>query len=138
MIIVSNTAQVVLTPGQSLTFNNVIWKSGCAEAFRNSSSFVRIGKGIYELSFNGNITNAAAATAVQIAIAVDGSALPETTMTSTPSAINALNNVSADTIIGNQPVCCQPSSSVTITVVNTGTTDVTIAPNAKLSVKRIG
>ena len=139
MIEVSNTAAVVLAVGQALTFNNVIWKSGCAETFRNSGSAVRVGAGVYDLSFSGNVTNAAAATAVQLALAVDGSILPETTMISTPSAINAHNNVSASTIIGNQSTCCNANpGSLSVTVVNTGTTDVTIAPNARLSVKRMG
>lgn len=139
MIVVSNTAAVVLTPGQAMTFNNIIWKSGCAESFRNAGSSVRVGEGVFELSFNGNVTNADAATAVQLALAVDGSVLPETTMISTPSAINALNNVAASTVIGNRGNCCNPNpGNVSITVVNNGTTNVTVAPNANLSVKRRG
>lgn len=139
MIVVSNTAAVVLTPGQAMTFNNVIWKSGCGESFRNSGSSVRVGLGVYELAFNGNVTNADAATAVQLNLAIDGSVLPETTMTSTPNAINALNNVSASTIIGNRGNCCNPNpGNVSVTVVNSGTTNVTIAPNSKFSVRRIG
>ena len=139
MIVVSNTAAVVLTPGQAMTFNNIIWKSGCAESFRNAGSSVRVGEGVFELSFNGNVTNADAATAVRLALAVDGSVLPETTMISTPSAINALNNVEASTVIGNRGNCCNPNpGNVSITVVNTGTTNVTVAPNANLSVKRRG
>lgn len=140
MIVVSNTAAVVLTPGQALTFNDVVWKSGCAEMFRNAGSSVRAGEGVYEISFNGNVTNADAATAVQLALAIDGSVLPETTMISTPNTINALNNVSASTIIGNRGNCCCNSNpgSVSVTVVNSGTTNVTVAPNSKLSVKRVG
>lgn len=139
MIVVSNTAAVVLTPGQAMTFDNVIWKSGCSESFRNAGSAVRVAEGVYDLSFNGNVTNADAATAVQLALAVDGSILPETTMISTPSAINALNNVAASTIIGNRANCCDPNPGrVSVTVVNSGTTNVTIAPNANLSVKRRG
>ena len=140
MIVVSNTAAVVLTPGQALTFNDVIWKSGCAETFRNAGSTVRVGEGVFELGFNGNVTNADAATAVQLALAIDGSVLPETTMISTPNAINTFNNVAAGTIIGNRGNCCCNSNpgNVSITVVNTGTTNVTVAPNSKLSVKRVG
>lgn len=139
MIIVSNSAPVVLTPGQALTFNTITWKSGCAESFRLSGSAVRAARGVYDLSFSGNITNASAAAAVQLALAVDGSVLPETTMISTPSAINALNNVATSTVIGNQGNCCNNNpGSVSITVVNNGTTDVTVGANAKLTVKRIG
>lgn len=139
MIVVSNTAAVVLTPGQALTFNNLVWKSGCAESFRSGGSSVRVGEGVYDLSFNGNVTNADAATAVQLALAVDGSVLPETTMISTPSAINAVNNVAASTVIGNRGNCCSPNpGKLSVTVVNTGTTNVTVGPNANLSVKRRG
>lgn len=138
MIVVSNTAAVVLTPGQALTFNDLIWKSGCAESFRNAGSSVRIAEGVYEIAFNGNVTNADAATAVQLNLAIDGSILPETTMISTPNAINAINNVSASTVIGNRGGCCNLNpGSVSLTVVNSGTTNVTIAPNSKLSVKRV-
>ena len=138
MIVVSNNAAVVLTPGQAMTFNNLVWKSGCAETFRNAGSAVRLATGVFELSFNGNVTNADAATAVQLALAVDGSILPETTMISTPNAINALNNVSAETVIGNRPNCCnQDPGNVSVTLVNSGTTNVTIAPNSKLSIKRV-
>ena len=139
MIVVSNNAAVVLTPGQALTFNNVIWKSGCAETFRNAGSSVRVSEGVFEISFNGNVTNADAATAVQLALAIDGSILPETTMISTPNAINALNNVAASTTIGNRGGCCCNANpgSVSVSVVNTGTTNVTVAPNSKLSVKRV-
>ena len=138
MIVVSNTAAVVLTPGQAMTFNDVVWKSGCAEYFRNPGSSVRVGEGVFEIGFNGNVTNADAATAVQLALAIDGSVLQETTMVSTPNAINALNNVAASTTIGNRGNCCNPNpGNVSITVVNTGTTNVTIAPNSKLSAKRV-
>lgn len=139
MIVVSNTAAVTLTPGQALTFNDIVWKSGCAESFRSPGSVIRAGQGVYEVSFNGNITNPDATTAVQLAIAADGSILPETTMTSTPSAINAVNNVAAGTFVGNQPDCCNRNpGSLSLSVVNTAATNVTIAPNAKFSVKRVG
>ena len=139
MIVVSNTNAVTLTPGQALTFNDITWKSGCAEFFRSPGSIIRVGRGVYEVSFNGNITNADGTAAVQLAIAADGSILPETTMTSTPSAANAVNNVAASTIVGNQANCCnQNPGSLSFSIVNTAATDVTIAPNAKFSVKRVG
>lgn len=139
MIVVSNTGAVVLTPGQAMVFNDVVWKSGCGELFRSPGSIIRVGRGCYEVSFNGNITNADGTAAVQLAIAADGSILPETTMTSTPSAANAVNNVAAGTIVGNQPSCCnQNPGTLSFSVVNTAATDVTIAPNSKFSVKRVG
>ena len=139
MIEVSNTAAVALAVGQALPFNNVIWKSGCAESFRGGSSQVRIGAGVYELTFHGNVSGPTAATAVQLNIAIDGAALPETTMISTPTVAGDLNNVSAGTKVGNQSTCCNPCpGNLSVSVVNTGTTPITIAANSVLSVKRIG
>lgn len=139
MIAVTNTAAVTLEVGQALTFNNISWKSGCAESFRGNTAAVRAGNGIYEITFNGNVTGAAAAAQVQLSIAVDGTALPETTMISTPSTALLFNNVSAQTWVGNQANCCNPCpGSISISVVNAGTVAVTVAPNARLSVKRIG
>lgn len=139
MIIVTNTAAVTLTPNQQVTFNNVIWKSGCAESFRSAGTAVRIGRGIYELSFNGNVSGAAAAVPIQLNIAVDGAPLPETTMISTPTVAGDLNNVSASTIVGNQGNCCNSNpGSLSVTVVNTGTGTITVGANSKLSIKRIG
>lgn len=138
MIVVSNTADVILTPGQALTFNNVVWKSGCAESFRNIGTAVRAGQGVYDISFNGNVASAAASVPAQLNIEVDGAPLPETTMISTPATAGIFNNVSAGTIVGNQSNCCNVNpGSISITVVNTGTGDITVGANAKLSVKRV-
>ena len=95
--------------------------------------------GVYEIIFTGNITGAAADTEVQLSVAIDGTPLPETRMVSTPGTANLLNNMFAETWIGNQGNCCNPCpDSVSISVVNTGTVAVTIASNAKLAIKRIG
>lgn len=139
MIVASNTAQQVLTPGSALTFNNLIWKSGCAESFRNLNSAIRLTQGVYEVEFNGNVSGAAADVPVQLNIEVDGSPLPETTMISTPGVAAGVNNVSASTYIGNQATkcnCCP--GNISISVVNTGTVDITVSANAKLSARRIG
>lgn len=139
MIVASNTSPQVLQPGGALTFNNLIWKSGCAESFRNLGSAIRLTQGVFEIGFNGNITGEDANTALQLNIEIDGSPLPETTMISTPSAANAFNNVSADTYIGNQATKCNSCpGNVSISVVNTGTVAVTVGANAKLSARRIG
>lgn len=134
MINVSNTTAQTLAPGQSITFDDVRWHSGCAEAFRNGGSAVRVGNGVYEAEFHGNIGGTVAATAVQLSIELDGAADPTTTMISVPAAIGDLNNVSATTRFGNSPCI---GGGISITVTNTGTSTVTIAPNSALSVKRV-
>lgn len=139
MIAVSNSAVVVLGVGAAMTFDAIIWKSGCSETFRDLSTAIRVGTGVYEVSFNGNVSGAVADTQISLAIAANGTVLPETAMISTPGSTAALNNVSAMTWIGNQPSCNNPCpGSLSISVVNTGAAAVTVNPNAKLSVKRIG
>ena len=141
MIVASVNANQVVTPNQKVIFNQLRWKSGCAESFRNPGSSILIANGIFEVSFSGNVSGAAAGTPVQIAISADGSALLETTMISTPAAAGDFNNVSASTIIGTQNQCCcnSPSfGSLSIEVTNTGTVDVTIAANSSIRIKRIG
>ena len=138
MITVSNTAAVTLAPGQALTFNDIVWKSGCGEAFRNLTSAVFAAQGVYDIAFSGNVAATTGGDALQLNIAVDGVTLPETTMISTPATADIFNNVSTGTTIGNRGSCFNPNpGSVSITVVNTGTTTVTVGANARLSVKRV-
>lgn len=141
MIEVSNTTAVTLTPGQSITFNDVVYQSKCcnSESFRSPGTSVRGGVGLYELEFHGNIASGAAATPIQLNIAVDGAPLPETTMISTPANANEFNNVAAATYYGNQQTCGNPfPGSFNVTVTNTGTATLTVAPNASLKVGRKG
>lgn len=138
MIELTNTAAVTLTAGQALSFNNVVWKSGCCESFRGTGTAVRAGQGVYRISFSGNVSGETAATPVQLQFVVDGAPLPETIMISTPTAVADINNVSKSTIIGNRGNCCNPNpGSVSISIVNTGTTTLTVQPGANLIVTRI-
>lgn len=138
MITVSNTAAVTLAPGQALTFNNIVWKSGCGESFRNLSSAVFAAQGVYDLAFSGNVSSATGGTPAQLNLAVDNVTLPETTMISTPATADIFNNVSTGTTIGNRGSCFNSNPGpISITVVNTGTGDITIGANARLSVKRV-
>ncbi len=132
MIELSNTTEQTLQPGQSLVFDEVILKSGGCECHRNNSSSVKLrNNGLYAVSFYGNIGGETAATAVQLAIALGGSALPETTMISVPVAVADRNNVAASTRLRN---CCGDYDRVS--VVNTGTVPVVIAPNSAFIVER--
>lgn len=134
MISVSNTAVQTIEPGQSVTFDRLIWKSGCGEVFRNGGSAIRTGIGVFEVSFNGNIGGTVAATQVQLSIELGGSPLIGTNMLSVPAAIGDYNNVSARATYGNSP---QIGGGEGITVTNTGTSPVTLAPGSLLTVKRV-
>lgn len=128
MIELSTTTAQTVPVGQAITFDTVIWKTGCKEQFRRLSSTVNFSNcgenSIFQVWFGGNISGATAATPVQLQIAQGGAALPETVMISTPAAANDLNNVGKTTRV--------PGSQGGITVINTGTTELTVGPGANL------
>lgn len=131
MIVLSNSQQQTLLPGQALTFDIVKLHSGCGECHREGSSTVKMKcSGIYELVFHANI-GATVVGPVQLALQVGGETLLETTMISTAAAVGDLNNVGAETRVRN---CCGDYDRVT--VVNTGTGDVVVGANAALVVGR--
>ena len=131
MIVLSNSQQQTLLPGQALTFDLVKLHSGCGECHREGSSAVKMRcSGIYELSFHANIGGTVAGP-VQLALQVGGETLQETTTISTVTTVGDLNNVGAETRVRN---CCGDYDRVT--VVNTGTSDVVVGPNAALVIGR--
>lgn len=131
MIVLSNSQQQTLPPGQALTFDLVKLHSGCGECHREGSSAVKMKcSGIYELAFHANIGGTVAGP-LQLALQVGGETLLETTMISTTGAVGDLNNVGAETRVRN---CCGDYDRVT--VVNTGTSDVVVDANAALVVGR--
>ena len=58
MIELSNTTAQTIQPGQSLTFDTVILRSGCSEAHRRNSGIVtlRASCATYEAHFAANVT----------------------------------------------------------------------------------
>lgn len=133
MIVLSNSNAQVLLPGQSATFNIVVLHTGCGECYRPNSGVVNLtGKNsIYEIGFSANVGTTTAGDAAQLAISVDNSPLLETTMISTMTAVDDLNNVSACTLL--KTCCCSANS---ITVINTGDTTVNLGANPLLKIKR--
>lgn len=133
MIVLSNLTAQTIEPGQSVTFDKGILKSGNCECYNSQlpQSVKLRCNGIYDLSFSGNVSAAAANDVLQLAIAVAGQPLVETTMISTPSAANALNNISTSTRFR---VCCCDLDRVSVQ--NTGTVAVTLAPNSAFVVER--
>lgn len=131
MIVLSNSTEQTLLPGQSITFDTVKLHSGCGECHRPGSSAVKMRcQGIYEIAFSGNIGGTVAGP-VQLSIEVGGEVLTETTMISTAGAVGDLNNVSTETRVRN---CCGDYDKVTVT--NTGTSDVVVGANSALVVGR--
>lgn len=133
MIELSNLTAQTIEPGQSVTFDNIKLKSGNCECFNSQlpQSVKMRCNGIYALSFSGNVSAAAANDALQLAIAIGGQPLVETTMDSTPSAADVLNNIATSTRFR---VCCCDLDRASVQ--NTGTVAVTLAPNSAFIVER--
>lgn len=133
MIELTNTQAQALTTGQALAFDRVLLHTGCGECFNEqvNKSVKLCGKGVYELHFNGNITSDAAATPIQLALAIGGSPLPETAMNAVPTAAGDLVNVSTSTLLRN--CCCDLDR---VSVVNSGTNPLTVAPNSNFYIVR--
>ena len=136
MVSVTNTTEQTLAVGQSITFDNIaLITKNCSESFRNGSSAIRTGVGMFEVTFGGNIGGTTAAAPVQLSISVDGAPLIGTNMISTPAAVGDLNSVARVAQFINDP-CIDGGSNVTVT--NTGANPVVVGVGAKLSVRRVG
>ena len=136
MLILSNSSEQTVAPGQAVTFDTVILHTGCAEVYRqNIPSLVVLcaRNAIYELEFSGNIGSTEASTQAQLNFETDKAPLSETTMISTTVAAGDLNNVSTGTRLKTFG-CCGVNDSITL--VNTGTTSVNIT-NPCLRIKRV-
>lgn len=132
MIELTNTVAQTIQPGQAVTFDKILHHSGCGECYRNATNFVRLkSNGIYRVDFSGNISGTTAGVPVQLAIAVEGVARPETVMVSTPSAANAFNNVGTGTYV--RDCCCDVNK---VSVINTGTVPVLLSANMNLRIER--
>lgn len=132
MIVLSNTTEQTLAPGQSITFDDVILHSGCCECHRNNTSSVKLrSNGIYRITFSGNIGGPTAATPVQLSFTLTGVTLPETTMISVPAAVGDRNNVATETRVKN---CCGDYDRISVT--NTGANSVIVAPGTSFVIDR--
>lgn len=137
MIQVSNATTQTLQTGQALNFDGTNFlHTGCGECFNlqiPASVKLKGGCGsVYEIQFEGNITSATAG-AVQLALALADQPLVQTAMNATIAAANDLVNVSTGTYL---KLCCSDANRVS--VINTGTTPVTVAQNSSLRICRKG
>lgn len=134
MIQLRTTAVQTIQPGGSVTFNAVGYQSrrGC-ECFNSQvpNSVKLCANGVYLIAFHSTATASAANDQLQLSLAVGGTALPNTNMDVQPQAVGSLWTMATTTLYENS--CCDVDR---ISVVNTGATPVTIAPDATLSVIR--
>lgn len=134
MISLSNVAEQVLLPGQSITFDLVLLQTRCgAERHRTGSANTELINGnIFNIDFSANIAGQAAGQ-VQLSIMLDGEALPAASMIEQVAAANNIYNVSRPGVLVRKIGC-----SNTISVRNTGTTNIILpAKSARLSVNRV-
>lgn len=131
MVVLKNTTAQTLQPGQSITFDDLVTWSGNGECARSGGPVgLRFPNAVYKIFFKGLVTGAAAVP-VQLAIALGGAALPETTMIYTPAVADAVGTVAAETYART---CGALPNSVTVT--NNGANAITVNPNSCLTVIR--
>lgn len=137
MIVVSNTTAQTIAPGESITFDNVLLRTGgndAAECFRRDTDSVKLRRNApYSISFNANIGGPTAASPVELSLTHGKETVVGTTMISVPAAADDLNNVAFHRYLFN---CCCDLSRIRIT--NTGENSVIVGANSELNVKRIG
>lgn len=140
---VSNSAVQTIPANGTVTFDVTIPQLACKNCPCASATYHRQGStaitlrgkncpAVFDVHFTGNITSADAATAVQLALAVDGAVLPETLMQQTIATANAYANVGAHTFIS---VC--PGETVSVTVVNNGTSPVIVNANSAFTASKL-
>lgn len=138
MEIIANALQTVQA-NQNVYFTDSVTSGNCSISHRDDSGLVTL-KGItnqcrarYKVSFGANIALPAGGTVgpISLAIALNGEALPATTMTVTPAAVEQFNHVFSATFIDVPRACC-----ATVSVENVSTQAIDVQ-NANLIVERM-
>lgn len=133
MEIIANAVQTV-NANQNVYFTDTVIRGNECITHRDDSGLVTL-RGLtnqcrarYRVNFGGNIAVPTDETvgAISLAIAIDGEAVPSTTMTVTPAAVENFFNVSSDIFVEVPRGCC-----VTVSVQNISTIPVEVQ-NANL------
>ena len=119
---ITNAVQEVPVNG-TVYYNTTAEKGNCHIIHRAGSGNVTLKGGsntschsTFKVSFGGNIAvpTGGTAGAISLAIAIDGEPVVSSTMISTPTAVDAYNNVFSSVFIDVPKCCCS-----TVSVVNT-------------------
>ena len=138
MEIIANALQTV-PANQNVYFTDTVTCGNCAITHRDDSGLVTL-RGMtgqcrarFRVSFGANIAVPTGGTVgpISLAIAIDGEAIRSTTMTVTPTVVDAFFNVFSSVFIDVPRGCC-----VTISVKNITDVDVDVQ-NANLIVDRV-
>ena len=137
MEIIANALQTVQA-NQNVYFTDTVICGNASISHRDDSGLVTL-RGVtnqcrarFKVSFGGNIAIPTGGTVgpISLAIAIDGEAVPTTTMIVTPAAVEKFFNVSSSVFVDVPRCCC-----VTVSVKNTSTDDIDVQ-NANLIVTR--
>ena len=138
MEIITNALQTVQA-NQNVYFTDTIVGGGSTFSHRDNSGLVTMRgntcqcRARYRVTFGGNIALPEGGTAgpISLAIAIDGEAVPSSTMTVTPTAVESFFNVFASIFIDVPKGCC-----MTVSVQNISTVPVDVM-NANLIAERV-
>lgn len=138
MIQLSNTAALTLTPGETATFDSVLYNScnNKNEFFMMGTGGVSVVPGTYEVSFAANLGATAATTAVQVAIAYNGTPIAGGTIETSPGATIGDPNAVYRSRVVKVPCAMR---GATFSIINpSDTVEVVIDPGSVFSVRRLG
>jgi hypothetical protein len=138
MEIIANALQTV-PANQNVYFTDTVICGGCSVTHRDDSGLVTLRgntdqcRARFRVSFGANISLPVDGTAgpISLAIAIDGEAVQATTMTVTPTVVEAFFNVFSAVFIDVPRNCC-----VTVSVKNISEVAVDVV-NANLIVERV-
>lgn len=138
MEIIANALQTVEV-NQNVLFTDTVVCGNCSMNHRDGSGLVSIKgntnqcRARYRVSFGGNIAIPTGGTveAISLAIAIEGEAVPSTTMIVTPAAVEEFFNVFSAIFLDVPRECC-----MTVSVRNVSTQAIEVQ-NANLIIERV-
>lgn len=138
MEIIANAAQTV-SANSNIYFTDTVVSGNCSMSHREGSGLVTL-RGMtntqcrarFLVTYSGNVAlpSDGTAGAISLAIAIEGEAVPSTTMTVTPTAVEAYFNVSSSVYVDVPRGCC-----LNISVRNISDVDV-LVQNSNLIITR--
>ena len=138
MEITANALQTVNANG-NVVFTNTAVPGSCAMVHREGSGLVTL-RGItnqcrarFKVTFGANVALPTGATVapISLAIAINGEPVAETTMISTPTAVEQFNSISRALFLNVPRGCCQQ-----ISIENTSASVISVE-NASLIIERV-
>lgn len=138
MEIIANALQTVGV-NQNVLFTDTVVCGNCSMNHRDGSGLISIKgntnqcRARYRVSFGGNIAIPTGGTveAISLAIAIEGEAVPSTTMIVTPAAVEEFFNVFSAIFLDVPRECC-----MTVSVKNISTQAIEVQ-NANLIIERV-